>query len=46
MLKSASPKVSIAGSLVNTTITAEAETVLIDFGTMQTVEAGNSIEIA
>jgi len=46
MQKSASSKVIIAGLLVNTTITAEAETILIDFGSMQTLGAGNSIEIA
>jgi len=46
MFKSTSPKVLIAGSLINTTITAEADTVLIDFGAMQTVEAGKSIEIS
>ena len=45
MLKSASPKVSIAGSVVNTIITNDVDSILFDFGAMQTVEAGNSIEI-
>ena len=44
-LKSKSPKVSIAGTVIKPTITGDADKILINFGKMYTIEVSQSIEI-
>ncbi len=46
MLITIHPEVSISGSLVKTVIKNEANHLFIDFGIMQSIEAGKIIEIS